>query len=655
MSLRRKEIFEFGEFRLDVEEHTIERIDGVRNGTLTEKAFQALVLLVRRRGHLVPKDELIGFVWPDTIVEENNLEKCVHQLRHFLGETSDGSTYIETVRKHGYRFVGDVRTVEVSGTWLPETFRTDNGKSGSAGLNGDQRSVPQAESDEIDGTGSPSLSVGKARFRGKTVALALFATLLAVALAGYVVLGPSTSTVADRGKISLAVLPSKPIDPSNRDSLYEAGIADAIINSLSQVQGFEMRSLNAVRDYNGIDQDPVIAGREQKVDYVLAPNYQLAGGRIRITASLINVASGKIEDTLKFEKEATSHFAVEDAVAASFGSDLMRRFARTGGGPPAKRGTDNEVAYQLYQQAMYLHDKKRSREALSKAVEYLEQAVSADPNYAQAWAGKALAHASAYGSNSDQQYQRSMEALRKALAIDPNLSEAYSALCQNKFSYEYDFAGAEAACKRAIELGPNSSIAHQIYAHFLVSRDRLEEAFATIKTAIDLDPASYFNKRFYANGLYSARRYDEAISEYKQQIELNPTNIGTYNWIIRALEAQGNEPEAFEWFIRSLTLQESDQKTIQRFRDAYRISGWRGVLLERIKTPEIDRGSSSDFRLAGLYARVGNKDKAFEYLEKSYLRRHVLFTMLQTEPQLDSIRDDPRYADLVRRIEGKGV
>jgi len=304
---------------------------------------------------------------------------------------------------------------------------------------------------------------------------------------------------------------------------------------------------------------------------------------------------------------------------------------------------------------MYLHDKKRSREALSKAVEYLEQAVSADPNYAQAWAGKALAHASAYGSNSDQQYQRSMEALRKALAIDPNLSEAYSALCQNKFSYEYDFAGAEAACKRAVELGPNSSIAHQIYAHFLVSRDRLEEAFATIKTAIDLDPASYFNKRFYANGLYSARRYDEAISEYKQQIELNPTNIGTYNWIIRALEAQGNEPEAFEWFIRSLTLQESDQKTIQRFRDAYRISGWRGVLLERIKTPEIDRGSSSDFRLAGLYARVGNKDKAFEYLEKSYLRRHVLFTMLQTEPQLDSIRDDPRYADLVRRIEGKGV
>src|SRR4030095_10970072 len=117
MLLNRKEIFEFGEFRLDVNEHTIERIDGVQNGSLTEKAFQALVLLVRRRGHLVTKDELIQFIWPDTLVQDKNLEKCIHHLRHFLVETPDRTGYIDTVRKHGYRFVGNVQAIEVSGSW----------------------------------------------------------------------------------------------------------------------------------------------------------------------------------------------------------------------------------------------------------------------------------------------------------------------------------------------------------------------------------------------------------------------------------------------------------------------------------------------------------------------------------------------------------
>jgi len=112
MSMENKEIFEFGEFRLDVDEHTIERIDGPRNGALTGKAFQALVLLVRRRGHLVSKKELIQFVWPDTIVEDNNLEKCVHLIRHVLGEKPGEHKYIETVRKHGYRFVATVNKVE---------------------------------------------------------------------------------------------------------------------------------------------------------------------------------------------------------------------------------------------------------------------------------------------------------------------------------------------------------------------------------------------------------------------------------------------------------------------------------------------------------------------------------------------------------------
>ena len=178
----------------------------------------------------------------------------------------------------------------------------------------------------------------------------------------------------------------------------------------------------------------------------------------------------------------------------------------------------------------------------------------------------------------------------------------------------------------------------------VVGRGRFDEAIAEIKTAIELDPTSYFNQRIYANDLYFARRYEEAVAQYKRLIEMDETKPATYNWLIRTLEAQGNESEAFEWFLKSLTLQKEDNKTIQRFKTAYQRSGWQGVLLER------SNDDTSYFRRAGLYARLGNKDKAFEYLEKSYQEDTGSMGSLQVEPQLDSLRDDPRYDDLVRRV-----
>jgi adenylate cyclase len=650
MSLERKEIFEFGEFRLDVNEHTIERIDGHRNGTLTEKAFQALVLLVRRRGHLVSKEELIGFVWPDAIVEDNNLEKCVHQLRHFLGETSDGSIYIETVRKHGYRFVGEVDAVEVSSSWLPETFRTENGKNGSAGTNGHQQTEPETEFEEIVEAGSPSLPVGKARFRGKSVALVLFATLLAVALAGYMLLGPSSSTVADKGKVTLAVLPSKPIDPANRNALYEIGIADSLINRLNPAKGLVVRSLSSVGKYNETEQDPIAAGREQKVDYVLASNYQIADGKIRITSRLINVATGEVEENYKFEKEAVGIFAVQDAIAADFADRLMARFGVASSGWAKTRGTTNEEAYRLYLMGMNLNDKGGAYSL--KAIEYLDQAVALDPNYAAAWAGKGLAHIWGPSGGISEKYQRSTEAINKALAIDPNLSVAYTARCENKLFFEYDFDGAETACKRALDLDPNSSVAHLTHNYLLISRGRYDEGLAEIKTAIDLEPASFRNQRQYANTLYGARRYEEAAEYYKRSIDFNPDNVAPYRRLVRTLEAQGKESEAFDYLIKLSAVEKKTPEVIERFRAAYAKSGWRGVLIERIKTSEAE--NTGHFWIAQWYAALGDKDKAFEYLEKAYQRRDQLMMLVPNESHhFDSLRDDPRMADLIRRVKGK--
>jgi len=523
MSLERKEIFEFGEFRLDVDEHTIERIDGARNGRLTEKAFQALVLLVRRRGHLVSKDELIRFVWPDTIVEDNNLEKCIHHLRHFLGETSNGSKYIETVRKHGYRFVGNVRGVEVSGTWLPETFRTDNGKNGSAGPIGDQLAEPLAESENNVGAGQRAVEKASYPFRRAVVM---------------------------------------------------SGIIVALIGSM------------------------------------VGLGYYL--------------------------------------------------FIRPGGGANAgelqtKRGTSNDEAHRFYLMAMNLSE-ERGVPNVRKALEYLDQAVALDDNYALAWAGKALTHADVV-SHSDgdphEHYRSSMEAIHKALDIDPNLSEAYSALCNNRNRYEYDAVGAETACKHAVELDPNSPVAHKTYANFLYSRGLFDEAIVEIKKAMDLQPVSYRNQQMYALTLYFARRYAEAEDQFKRLIELNP-NQSSYiqGRLIRVLEAQGKESEAFEYLVKMSTIQNTDNDELERLKTAYRTSGWRGVVSEEIKTAKAD-ADPRNYQLACLYSKMGDKDHALAYLEKAYQERSFQMAMLRVEPQLDPLRNDPRFADLIRRVEGK--
>jgi eukaryotic-like serine/threonine-protein kinase len=487
--------------------------------------------------------------------------------------------------------------------------------------------------------------------RYKPLAAFWLAALLvgSIALGYYFFYARKTASTVD-GEKSIAVLPLNPINTENRDQLYEIGIADTLILKLSSMK-FIVRPLSATRKYADIEHDPLAAGQEQKVDYVLASNYQLSGGKIRVTSQLFNVANGQIEETYKSEKDVANVFAMQDAIAGEVGNMLSARFGRTSSGTTAKRGTNNEEAYRLFLQGMYLIDKRNLGDARN-AAEVFEQAVRLDPSYAQAWAGKAHAHRAVANlgrsTNIHGEYQKSIEAINKALALDENLADAHSALCENKMNYEYDFDGAERECKRAIELDPNSSLAHQIYSRYLQFRGRFDDAIAEIKTAIDLEPASLFNQRLYGTILYFARRYEEANLQLKRVIAMDPNFGSTYPWLWRSLEMQGNHAEAFEWFMKDLVIQKRDDETIQLFKTAYQKSGWQGVLLEQVRQSE---GSDTVFfQGACVNAQVGNKDKAFEYLEQSYQHRELHVNMLKIEPRLDSLRGDPRFDELVRRV-----
>ncbi|MDT5156878.1 MAG: eukaryotic-like serine/threonine-protein kinase [Acidobacteriota bacterium] len=458
-------------------------------------------------------------------------------------------------------------------------------------------------------------------------------------------------------KKSIAVLPLKPISAANRDEIYEIGIADSLIDKLGAMKNFVVRPLSAMRKYADINQDPIAAGREQQVDFVLASNYQLAGGKIRVTSELLNVASGEVVETYKSgEKDAGNVFATQDQIAVEVGKLLLTRFNFKQNNPTKTRGTDNEEAYRLYLQGVYFNDKRFPEDGL-KAVEFFEQAVRLDPNYARAWAGVAFSHRSLSDIGADvdihEQHRISMAAVKKALELDPNLSEAYNALCMNKLNYEYDVSGAESACRRAIELDPNSPLAHNTYARLLFSSQsrRFDEAITEIKTAIDLDPTSIYHQIVYMVALTFARRYDEAAQQLERLAQRNPQRAVGYYWIAGGVAFQGKQSEDFERLMRFQKLSKVDEETVRIFETAYQTAGWQGVLREQAKwSYQFNR---SMYFTACIYAQAGDKDKALEYLEKTYQRREHWMAYLQVDPRFDGLRGDLRFDELIRRVGSK--
>ncbi len=634
--------YNFKSFRLDIEERRLFHNDV--SISLEPKVFDVLAVLVERGGHLVEKDELLKIVWADSFVEEAIVARTVYTLRKILGEKGNKQKFIETVAKKGYRFVA-----EVTETSEPEIGQL---AEGSDSRQKDVENFPPTANRQLLTNLNSSAAIPKQKTRIVLFAVGFLSAVFLLVLLSFNY--KSVSSGNPKEFKTIAVLPIKPINTTNRDELYEIGIAESLIYKLGSIKGFRVRPLSAIRKYAEIAQDPLAAGKEQQVDYVLAANYQLANGKIKITAQLYNVADGQIEETYTGEKDAGDVFAMQNAISGEVLNKLLAKFAVKSSGSTAKLGTTSEEAYRLYLQWKYLYDKRTLPDA-RKAIEVLNEAVRLDPNYAQAWAG--LAHAHRYAGNwgraadIDEEYRKSIEAINKALALDANLSEAHSALCENKYFYEYDFEGAERECKRAVQLNSNSSMAHEIYSRHLYCRGRFDEAIVEIKTAIAIEPTSFFNQINYGAALSYARRYDEAVAQYKRVIETEKNPGSTAGWLSITLAFQGKEAEAFEWFIKSQISQKADEATLQAFQTAYQTSGWQGVLREQLK--RFDEGNQPYYLAATLNAQIGNKDQAFEYLEKSFKRRELWMAYFQVDPRLDNLRGDPRFDELVRRVEVK--
>jgi len=315
----------------------------------------------------------------------------------------------------------------------------------------------------------------------------------------------------------------------------------------------------------------------------------------------------------------------------------------------AKNYTENAEAYQLYLKGQF-YLQKRTVKDFQKAIECFQQAIAVEPRYALAFAGLADAQTliSEYGGAPYRDAMiKAKEAALKALSLDNNLAEAHASLGQILDYYDYDFAGAEREYSRAIELKPNYATAHHWRGEVLSEQARFEEAFVEYRRALEIDPLSLIINRMYGHSLLYARQYDAAVAQLRKTVELDSSFPSAHFTLALAYEVKGNRAECVEEFANLHELN-GEPKKAALIRQSFAKGGWQ--LFLRTMTGEGRLANSSAYNAATFYVALGEKDKAFAELNKSYENREPSMRSLKVDPLLDPLRDDPRFTELMRRM-----
>ena len=452
----------------------------------------------------------------------------------------------------------------------------------------------------------------------------------------------------------IAVLPFKPLVPENRDQVLELGMADSLIAKLSNIREIVVRSLNSVRKYGGLDQDPLAAGRELEVDSVLEGNVQKSSDRIRVSARLINVADGSSLWANTFDEKFTDVFAVQDAISQKVANALALRLSGEENKRLTRRYTENLEAYQLYLTGRY-HWNKLTPRGITKSIEFFKKAIELDPTYALAYFGLADAYRSLAPTSevpSKDTLPQAQAAATKALELDETLAEPHATLAFIHTWYDWDWSGAEREAKRAIELNPNWSFGHIAYAQLLSVTGRSEEAIAEGARAVELDPLSLIINALNGYHLHLARRDDEAIARLKKTVELDSNFWIAHQFLGIAYIEKKRYPEAIAEFSQAVKLSGGNSEPLALNGYASVLSGdvakGRAVLKE-LKSLESQRYLPPS-NLALLSYVLGEKDEAFSWLEKAYQDRDIRLCRLKVDSKWDSMRSDPRFVEILKRI-----
>ena len=370
-------------------------------------------MLVENPGRLLPKDELLKLVWPDSYVEEGNLSHHVFALRKALGDEKLSAQYIETVPRRGYRFIADVQEVKETVAREAPVVREP--------LADQSRAIERGSAPVTDA--APQISGVSVHHRrwplGATAsAVAILLTMTVIGVVGYRWRVGSVHSAASSARRQIAVLPFKPIVVTDRDESLEWGMAETLITRLGGVSEIGVRPFSAMRRYGSLDQDPAAAGRELGVEAVLDGSMQRVGGRIRVTARLIRTIDGVPLWVRTFDENVSDIFALQDSISEQVVGSLIPELTTQARSHFGTRGTDDPDAYQLYLRGRYFWN-KRTKESLKNAIEYFGRALAKDPEYALAYSGIADCYIIRHDLPPHDRMPKARDAATKALQINP--------------------------------------------------------------------------------------------------------------------------------------------------------------------------------------------------------------------------------------------
>jgi DNA-binding winged helix-turn-helix (wHTH) protein/TolB-like protein len=641
----------FGAYRIDVNNCLLFREGEVV--ALPPKAFDLLMVLVQSGGRVIPKDELMTRVWPDSFVEEANLSHHIFVLRRALGEDKNSSGCIKTIPRRGYRFVAEVTRPENKSDDLVVTERThsrivieEHQEMNTAGS-----AVGSVESDQ-----SKALKEGDRRTH-KAVNLrvpSVVVALIVLGVAAYFWITGNRKEHPGPGMRSIAVLPFRPLVADSRNESLELGMADTLITKLSGIRQLIVRPISAVRKYAELEQDPIAAGRELGVDYVVEGNLQMIGEKTRATVRLLRVIDGSAIWTNTCDQQCSGLFELQDGVTERIAGMLALQLTGDERKQLAKHYTENVEAYQLYAKGRFLWN-KFTDESLIKSIDYFQQAIGKDPNYALAYAGLSESY-NVLGCNGPMPPKEALPkvkyAAEKAIELDDNLAQSHLAVGAFKLFYEWDWPGAERAFKRAMELDPRYAGPHELYGYLLRIMGRFDEALGEIRKAQALDPTSLLISGDSAETLRLARRYDEAIEENNKSLEMDPNFADAHYGRGLAYSLKGMHEKSVDEMKRAITLSGNNTQIIARLGQVYALAGRRSEAQEIIGRliSESRKRYSSPLEIAMIYAALGERDQAFTWLSKAYDENSTWLIELKVEPAWDNVRSDPRFESLLDRV-----
>ena len=592
--------YEFGPFRLDSKCCVLLR-DGVVV-PLNPKAFDTLLALVESHGSPLAKEELMKLVWPDTFVEETNLTQQVSILRKALGDSAEGFSYIETIPKRGYRFV--------------------------AALNG-QAPAP------------------KKRLNWLVIAASLLLVTGASVLAYVLLLRVSRETVPP----AIAVLPFVDMSAAKDQEYFTDGLTEELIDALARVPGLHVAARTSSSAFKGKRQDIRDIGARLKVGMVLEGSVRRTGQRLRITAQLNSVKNGFHLWSETYDRDERDIFAVQEEIARAIVAALKIRLATAPNERLVVQHTVNLDAYNHYLKGRYFWN-ARTLEAFAQGRRYFEEAIRTDPNYALAYSGLADTYVSGpVGLRTDEAVPKARAAARRAIELDDRLAEPHVVVAEIRFDYDWDWPGAEQDFQRAIQLNPNYATAHHEYSHYLTAMGRHEESLREAQRAMDLDPLETIINTHMAWCFFYARQYARSLTKSREDVDRNPNFLMSKLILGHTYKEKGMYPQAIATFQDSVRLSKDDQvlgylgnalAVADRKEDALRVLGdLQRIAKERRVSP---------YSFALVYVGLGDKDRAFEWLERAYAERSPKLIYLKVEPQLDGIRTDPRFGVLMTKM-----